>query len=127
MIRQAAAYRERRILLAGDSAHIHPPDGGQGLQLGVHDAVNLGWKLAQVVQGTSPDGLFDTYHAEARSGCGRLEKMLQPAAAFTDAAKGPKQEAEKHSPGSEIGLSRDTQDRRVAPCIAPARPERHPR
>jgi 3-(3-hydroxy-phenyl)propionate hydroxylase len=64
MTRQAAAYRDRRVLLAGDAAHVHPPDGGQGLQTGVQDAVNLGWKLAQVVQGTSPDSLLDTYHAE---------------------------------------------------------------
>jgi len=62
--RQAAAYRAGRILLAGDAAHIHPPDGGQGLQTGVQDAVNLGWKLAQVVKGISPDGLLYTYHAE---------------------------------------------------------------
>jgi len=62
--RQAAAYRKGRVLLAGDAAHIHPPDGGQGLQTGVQDAVNLGWKLAQVVRGTSPESLLDTYHAE---------------------------------------------------------------
>ena len=53
MTRQAAAYRDRRVLLAGDAAHVHSPDGGQGLQLGVHDAVNLGWKLAQVINGIS--------------------------------------------------------------------------
>jgi 2-polyprenyl-6-methoxyphenol hydroxylase-like FAD-dependent oxidoreductase len=64
MTRQAAAYRAGRILLAGDSAHVHYPAGGQGLSLGVQDAVNLGWKLAQVVNGTSPDSLLDTYHAE---------------------------------------------------------------
>jgi 2-polyprenyl-6-methoxyphenol hydroxylase-like FAD-dependent oxidoreductase len=62
--RQAAAYRDRRVLLAGDAAHVHPPHGGQGLQTGVQDAVNLGWKLAQVVAGTSPDALLDTYGAE---------------------------------------------------------------
>jgi 2-polyprenyl-6-methoxyphenol hydroxylase-like FAD-dependent oxidoreductase len=62
--RQAARYREGRVLLAGDAAHVHPPDGGQGVQLGVQDAVNLGWKLAQVVKGISPDALLDTYHAE---------------------------------------------------------------
>lgn len=62
--RQAAAYRDRRVLLAGDAAHIHYPAGGQGISLGVQDAVNLGWKLAQVVAGTSPDALLDTYHAE---------------------------------------------------------------
>ena len=54
----------RRVFLAGDAAHVHPPDGGQGLQTGVQDAVNLGWKLAQVVRQTSPDSLLDTYHAE---------------------------------------------------------------
>jgi 2-polyprenyl-6-methoxyphenol hydroxylase-like FAD-dependent oxidoreductase len=62
--RQAAAYRARRVLLAGDSAHVHYPAGGQGLSLGVQDAVNLGWKLAQVIRGTSPEGLLDTYHDE---------------------------------------------------------------
>jgi 3-(3-hydroxy-phenyl)propionate hydroxylase len=64
MTRQAAAYRERRVLLAGDAAHVHPPVGGQGLNIGVQDAVNLGWKLAQVVKQTSPESLLDTYHAE---------------------------------------------------------------
>ncbi|HEY1271890.1 MAG TPA: FAD-dependent monooxygenase, partial [Terriglobales bacterium] len=62
--RQAVSYRNGRVLLAGDAAHIHPPMGGQGLQIGVQDAVNLGWKLAQVVKGTSPETLLDTYHAE---------------------------------------------------------------
>src|SRR5690606_40597038 len=57
--RQAASYRRGRVLVAGDAAHIHPPDGGQGLQTGVQDAVNLGWKLAQVVHGSSPDALLD--------------------------------------------------------------------
>jgi 2-polyprenyl-6-methoxyphenol hydroxylase-like FAD-dependent oxidoreductase len=64
MTRQAAAYRVGRVLLAGDAAHVHSPVGGQGLNTGVQDAVNLGWKLAQVVKGTSPDSLLDTYHAE---------------------------------------------------------------
>ena len=62
--RQAVAYRDRRVLLAGDAAHIHPPIGGQGLNIGVQDAVNLGWKLAQVVKGRSPESLLDSYHAE---------------------------------------------------------------
>jgi 3-(3-hydroxy-phenyl)propionate hydroxylase len=62
--RQADAYRDRRVLLAGDAAHVHNPVGGQGLNIGVQDAVNLGWKLAQVVKQTSPDSLLDTYHAE---------------------------------------------------------------
>jgi flavin-dependent dehydrogenase len=64
MARQAASYRDRRVLLAGDAAHVHNPVGGQGLNIGVQDAVNLGWKLAQVVKRTSPDSLLDTYHAE---------------------------------------------------------------
>jgi 2-polyprenyl-6-methoxyphenol hydroxylase-like FAD-dependent oxidoreductase len=64
MTRQAAAYRDRRVLLAGDAAHVHAPDGGQGLNTGLQDAVNLGWKLAQVLNRTSPDSLLDTYHAE---------------------------------------------------------------
>jgi 3-(3-hydroxy-phenyl)propionate hydroxylase len=64
MTRQAAAYRDRRVLLAGDAAHVHPPMGGQGLNIGVQDAVNLGWKLARVVKRTSPESLLDTYHAE---------------------------------------------------------------
>ena len=62
--RQAAAYREGRVLLAGDAAHVHSPIGGQGLNTGVQDAVNLGWKLAEVVHGTAPESLLDTYHAE---------------------------------------------------------------
>ncbi|HWF14824.1 MAG TPA: FAD-dependent monooxygenase [Acidimicrobiales bacterium] len=64
MIRQAASYRAGRVLIAGDAAHVHPPQGGQGLNTGLQDAVNLGWKLAQVVNETSPDSLLDTYHAE---------------------------------------------------------------
>jgi 2-polyprenyl-6-methoxyphenol hydroxylase-like FAD-dependent oxidoreductase len=64
MTRQAAAYREGRILLAGDAAHVHSPVGGQGLNTGVQDAVNLGWKLAQVAKGISQESLLDTYHAE---------------------------------------------------------------
>ena len=64
MTRQAASYREGRVLLAGDAAHVHCPVGGQGLNLGVQDAVNLGWKLAQVVEGVSPESLLDTYQAE---------------------------------------------------------------
>jgi len=64
MTRQAASYRDKRVLLAGDAAHVHFPVGGQGLNIGVQDAVNLGWKLAQVVKETSPESLLDTYHAE---------------------------------------------------------------
>jgi 2-polyprenyl-6-methoxyphenol hydroxylase-like FAD-dependent oxidoreductase len=64
MTRQAETYRKGRVLLAGDAAHIHYPVGGHGLNLGIQDAVNLGWKLAEVVTGIAPDSLLDTYHAE---------------------------------------------------------------
>lgn len=73
--RQAATYRDRRVLLAGDSAHVHSPVGGQGLNTGVQDAVNLGWKLAQVVHGLSPDTLLDTYHAERHPVAARVLRI----------------------------------------------------
>ena len=83
MTRQAASYRKGRVLLAGDAAHVHYPIGGQGLGIGVQDAVNLGWKLAQVVTGTSPDGLLDTYHSERHPVAARVLKntMAQTALA----------------------------------------------
>ncbi|WP_405563839.1 rifampin monooxygenase [Streptomyces phaeochromogenes] len=62
--RQAERYRTGRVLLAGDAAHIHPPLGGQGLNLGIQDAFNLGWKLAAEVNGWAPEGLVDSYHTE---------------------------------------------------------------
>jgi 3-(3-hydroxy-phenyl)propionate hydroxylase len=74
--RQAAAYRQRRILLAGDAAHVHPPDGGQGIQTGMQDAQNLGWKLAQVVKGTSPENLLDSYHAERHPVAARVLRVV---------------------------------------------------
>ena len=74
MARQAASYRNRRVLLAGDAAHVHYPTGGQGLGTGVQDAVNLGWKLAQVVNETSPEILLDTYHAERHPVAARVLK-----------------------------------------------------
>jgi 3-(3-hydroxy-phenyl)propionate hydroxylase len=77
--RQAASYRARRVLLAGDAAHVHSPAGGQGLNIGVQDAVNLGWKLAQVVRGTSPDTLLDTYHAERHPIAARALKLTMAA------------------------------------------------
>jgi 3-(3-hydroxy-phenyl)propionate hydroxylase len=82
MTRQAAAYRDRRVLLAGDAAHVHAPDGGQGLNTGVQDAVNLGWKLAQVVHQTSPDGLLDTYHAERHPVAARVLRNTMAAVAL---------------------------------------------
>ena len=84
--RQAASYRKGRVLLAGDAAHVHPPQGGQGLQTGVQDAVNLGWKLAQVLNGTSPESLLDTYHAERHPVGARVQHntMAQVALIGTD-------------------------------------------
>ncbi len=74
MTRQAASYRKGRVLLAGDAAHVHYPVGGQGLNIGVQDAVNLGWKLAQVVKGVSPETLLDTYQAERHPVAARVLK-----------------------------------------------------
>jgi 3-(3-hydroxy-phenyl)propionate hydroxylase len=84
--RQAAAYRERRVLLAGDAAHVHSPVGGQGLNTGMQDAVNLGWKLAQVVKRISPERLLDTYHAERHPVAARVLRntMAQVALLRTD-------------------------------------------
>jgi 2-polyprenyl-6-methoxyphenol hydroxylase-like FAD-dependent oxidoreductase len=85
MTRQAASYRDRRVLLAGDAAHIHYPVGGQGLQTGVQDAVNLGWKLAQVVKGVSADSLLDTYHAERHPVAARVLRNTMAQTALTRA------------------------------------------
>ena len=91
--RQAVAYRRGRVLLAGDAAHIHPPTGGQGIGLGVQDAVNLGWKLAQVVRGVSPDSLLDSYQAERQPTTARVLKnvmaqaLLQRGDARTEATR----------------------------------------
>ena len=86
MTRQAACYRDRRVLLAGDAAHVHPPVGGQGLNTGVQDAVNLGWKLAQVIKRRSPESLLDTYHAERHPVAARVlhNTMAQVALRRTD-------------------------------------------
>lgn len=86
LARQAVAYRKGRVLLAGDAAHVHYPVGGQGLNLGVQDAVNLGWKLAQVVQQLSPASLLDTYHAERHPIAARVlrQTMAQVALLRTD-------------------------------------------
>ncbi len=80
--RQAAAYRKGRVLLAGDAAHVHPPMGGQGLNVGVQDAVNLGWKLAQVVNGRSSECLLDTYHAERHPVAARVLRNTMAASAI---------------------------------------------
>src|SRR5215211_7058775 len=86
LTRQAASYRKGRVLLAGDAAHVHYPAGGQGLNIGVQDAVNLGWKLAQVVKKTSPESLLDTYHAERHPVAARVlhNTMAQVALGRTD-------------------------------------------
>jgi hypothetical protein len=86
MTRQAASYREGRVLLAGDAAHVHYPVGGQGLNIGVQDAVNLGWKLAQVVNETSPESLLDTYQAERHPIAARVlrDTMAQTALLRSD-------------------------------------------
>jgi 3-(3-hydroxy-phenyl)propionate hydroxylase len=91
MARQAASYRHGRVLLAGDAAHVHPPQGGQGLNTGVQDAVNLGWKLAQVVNKTSPESLLDTYHAERHPVGARVlhNTMAQVALSSADDATRP--------------------------------------
>jgi 2-polyprenyl-6-methoxyphenol hydroxylase-like FAD-dependent oxidoreductase len=82
MTRQAASYREGRVLLAGDAAHVHYPVGGQGLNVGVQDAVNLGWKLAQAVRGTSPESLLDTYEAERHPVAARVLQNTMAATAL---------------------------------------------
>jgi flavin-dependent dehydrogenase len=93
MTRQAASYRKGRVLLAGDAAHVHSPVGGQGLNTGLQDAVNLGWKLAQVVNGTSPESLLDTYHGERHPVAARVlqttmaQTALTPSAARIDALR----------------------------------------
>ena len=90
MTRQAASYRAGRVLLAGDAAHVHAPLGGQGLNLGVQDAVNLGWKLARVVDGTAPASLLDTYEVERHPVAARVlqNTMAQRALGATDARTG---------------------------------------
>ena len=83
MTRQAASYRKGRVLLAGDAAHVHSPVGGQGLNTGVQDAVSLGWKLAQVVKGISPESLLDTYHAERHPVAARVLQNTMAQTALT--------------------------------------------
>lgn len=93
-VRQAVAYRDRRVLLAGDAAHVHPPANGQGISLGIQDAVNLGWKLAQVVTGTAAADLLDTYHSERHPAGARAirqtmaQTLFQRSEARIDALRG---------------------------------------
>ncbi|MCW2601213.1 MAG: hypothetical protein JWM02_3042 [Frankiales bacterium] len=95
--RQAAEYRLGRVFLAGDAAHIHSPAGGQGIGLGIQDAVNLGWKLAQVVKGDSPDRLLDTYYAERHPATARALQYTMAASAL-------------QRPGPRISALRDQVD-----------------
>jgi len=81
--RQLEQYRHGRVLFAGDAAHIHPPLGGQGLNLGVQDAMNLGWKLAATVRGTAPSGLLDSYHAERHPAAERVLRHTAAQRVFT--------------------------------------------
>jgi 2-polyprenyl-6-methoxyphenol hydroxylase-like FAD-dependent oxidoreductase len=110
MARQAASYRDRRVLLAGDAAHVHFPAGGQGLNLGVQDAVNLGWKLAQVVDGTSPESLLDTYQAERHPVGARV---LEVTMAQTALMRGDERTRALHATVSEL-LKMDEPRKRYA-------------
>jgi 3-(3-hydroxy-phenyl)propionate hydroxylase len=112
--RQAATYRRGRVLLAGDAAHVHYPAGGQGLNTGVQDAVNLGWKLAQVVRGTSPMGLLDSYHAERHPVAARVlhNTMAQVALLRTD----PRTDALREIVSDILGM--DEPRRRLAGMIS---------
>ena len=89
--RQAASYRAGRVLLAGDAAHVHSPSGGLGIGLGLQDAVNLGWKLGQVVRGISGAELLDSYHAERHPAGARALKYTMAQSLFQKAD--PRQEA----------------------------------
>ncbi len=101
--RQAASYRERRVLLAGDAAHVHSPAGGQGLNIGVQDAVNLGWKLAQVVNGTSPESLLDTYQAERHPIGARVLKITMAQTALMPRRRTDEGLAREHVRAAEDG------------------------
>ena len=87
--RLAERYRTGRVLLAGDAAHVHPPLGGQGLNLGIQDAFNLGWKLAAVVNGWAPPGLLDTYDAERRPVAADVLNTTRAQAVLISAEPGP--------------------------------------
>jgi 3-(3-hydroxy-phenyl)propionate hydroxylase len=114
MARQAASYRERRVLLAGDAAHVHSPAGGQGLNIGVQDAVNLGWKLAQVVSGTAPDSLLDTYQAERHPLAARV---LKNTLAQTALMRGDERTKALHEKMSEL-LALDEPRKRYAAMMS---------
>jgi hypothetical protein len=114
MTRQAESYRSGRVLLAGDAAHIHAPLGGQGLNVGVQDAVNLGWKLAQVVNGTSPASLLDTYHAERHPVGARVQQNTMAQTALNNPDD---RHRALHATMTEL-LGMDEPRRRIAGMIA---------
>ncbi len=110
MARQAASYRERRVLLAGDAAHVHGPTGGQGLNIGVQDAVSLGWRLAQVASGKSSESLLDTYQAERHPIAARV---LENTLAQTALMRGDERTKALHEKMSEL-LNMDEPRKRYA-------------
>jgi 2-polyprenyl-6-methoxyphenol hydroxylase-like FAD-dependent oxidoreductase len=112
--RQAASYREKRVLLAGDATHVHSPAGGQGLNIGVQDAVNLGWKLAQVVHGTSPESLLDTYQVERHPIGARVLRMTMAATALN---RGDERTKALHETMSEL-LKLDEPRKRYAAMMS---------
>jgi 3-(3-hydroxy-phenyl)propionate hydroxylase len=114
MARQAASYRAGRVLLAGDAAHVHPPHGGQGLNTGVQDAVNLGWKLAQVVKGISPETILDTYHAERHPVGARV---LQNTMAQVALSRPDERHQALHATVAEL-LSMDEPRKRIAGMLS---------
>ena len=111
------------MLLAGDAAHVHPPQGGQGLNTGVQDAVNLGWKLAQVVDGTSPESLLDTYHAERHPVGARVlhNTMAQVALSSPD----DRHQALRDTMAELLGM--DEPRRRIAAMLSRSRHPLRPR
>jgi 2-polyprenyl-6-methoxyphenol hydroxylase-like FAD-dependent oxidoreductase len=114
MARQAESYRKSRVLLAGDAAHVHSPIGGQGLNTGVQDAVNLGWKLAQVVNGTSPETLLDTYHAERHPVGARVLQTTMAQTALTTA--NPRTDALRDTIAELLGM--DEPRKRIAGMLS---------
>jgi hypothetical protein len=114
MARQAAAYRDRRVLLAGDAAHVHSPTGGQGLNIGLQDAVNLGWKLAQVVGGAAPESLLDSYQAERHPIAARV---LKNTLAQTALMRGDERTKALHEKMSEL-LKMDEPRKRYAAMMS---------
>jgi 3-(3-hydroxy-phenyl)propionate hydroxylase len=114
MTRQAASYRKGRVLLAGDAAHVHYPIGGQGLNTGVQDAVNLGWKLAQVVNQTSPESLLDSYHAERHPVAARVLHDIMAQTALI--RSGPHTDALRDIVSELLGM--DEPRRRIAATMS---------